>query len=136
MSPGTHIPILSSARRQEYCTLACNCLSWDSVIRALRRGHSGRNPLLPQSDTFEGFIQELRASIDRHPLPNRTIDVLFGDEYHIIHPACNGDWMEFGVLVGTSINKTAKFRSAHCPSSCPPTFGFEHKENTFTETMR
>ncbi|KAK9810924.1 hypothetical protein WJX73_008707 [Symbiochloris irregularis] len=35
--------------------------------QALRRGHSGRDPLLPQSDTFEGFIKELKASIDRLP---------------------------------------------------------------------
>ncbi|KAK9802857.1 hypothetical protein WJX73_009424 [Symbiochloris irregularis] len=94
---------------------------------ALQRGQAGEDPLLPQSNNYEGFIKELKASIDSHPLPARTIDVLFGN-FESIHPACNGDWMEFGVWRGTSINKTADYRAKHCSPSCPPVFGFD----TFT----
>lgn len=56
-------------------------------------------PLLPQSTSYEGFLKELKASLDRHMLPVRTIQWIFSNESEI-HPKCNGDWMEFGVSPG------------------------------------
>ena len=38
------------------------------------------DPVLPQSNSFDEFILELKASIDRHMLPNRSIDFIFSDE--------------------------------------------------------
>ena len=45
-----------------------------------------------------------------------------------LHAACDGDWMEFGVFTGGSVNKTALWRRRHCPRSCAPVYGFD----TFT----
>lgn len=92
-----------------------------------RSAQADKDPLLPQSTNFDAFVKELADSINRHPLPARTIDVIFG-QFDSIHPACNGDWMEFGVFAGGSINKTAGYRAEHCSASCPPVFGFD----TFT----
>ena len=46
----------------------------------------------------------------------------------LVPAACDGDWMEFGVYTGGSVNKTANWRRRHCPQSCPPVYGFD----TFT----
>lgn len=49
------------------------------------------DPLLPQSDNYEDFILELKASIDRHMLPDRPINIVFSDDSPV-PPACGGDW--------------------------------------------
>ena len=36
--------------------------------------------MLPQSNSFNEFIVELKASIDRHMLPSRSIDYVFSDD--------------------------------------------------------
>ena len=38
------------------------------------------DPVLPQSHSFDEFILELKASVDRHMLPNRSIDYIFSPE--------------------------------------------------------
>lgn len=49
------------------------------------------DPLLPQSDNFDDFINELKTSVDKHMLPKRAIRYVF-DEDSPIPPACGGDW--------------------------------------------
>lgn len=71
---------------------------------------------------------ELKASLDRHMLDKRAHLWLFDDDMRRVHPSCAGDWMEFGVFTGGSINMTAVWRRTHCGAGCPPVFGFD----TFT----
>ncbi|KAK9809397.1 hypothetical protein WJX73_001751 [Symbiochloris irregularis] len=85
------------------------------------------DPLLPRSDSFEDFLTDLESSLEHNSLPSRALDVIFG-LFDFVHPACNGDWMEFGVGGGASLNKAADYRASHCPAECPPVFGFD----TFT----
>lgn len=57
---------------------------------------NGNDPLLPQSNSYDGFLKELKASLDQHLLPDRALWWVFRDGTDV-HPLCNGDWMEFGV---------------------------------------
>lgn len=121
--------------------------------RWLLQGH--HDPLLPQSTDFNSFVEEVRASLERHHLGWRPIDYLFSsdlpDGAHLkaVHPSCGGDYMvgactlccplgcdqvesqhgllaqEFGVYEAGSTNKTARWRRRNCHASCPPVFGFD-----------
>ena len=61
------------------------------------QGH--HDPLLPQSTDFASFVEEVRASLERHHLGWRPIDYLFSsdlpDGAHLkaVHPSCGGDYM-------------------------------------------
>ena len=45
--------------------------------------------MLPQSNSFDEFILELKASVDRHMLPNRSIDYIFSDHSVVPPGACS-----------------------------------------------
>ena len=47
------------------------------------------DPVLPQSNSFDEFILELKASVDRHMLPNRSIDYIFSDHSVVPPGACS-----------------------------------------------
>ena len=92
---------------------------------ALQKG----NVLPKEATSLDSFLQELKTALDQHMLSDRAIKYLFSDASPF-HPTCTGDWMEFGVFNGDTINFAAKARQATCGETCPPVFGFD----TFTGT--
>ena len=88
-----------------------------------------KNVLPNEATSLDSFLQELKTVLDQRMLPERAIHYLFSDASPF-HPTCAGDWMEFGVFHGDTINFAAKARQATCGDTCPPIFGFD----TFTGT--
>ena len=88
-----------------------------------------QNVLPNKATSLDSFLQELKTVLDQRMLPERAINYLFSDASPF-HPTCAGDWMEFGVFHGDTINYAAKARQATCGDTCPPIFGFD----TFTGT--
>eukprot|EP00884_Botryococcus_braunii_P009238 jgi/Botrbrau1/18315/Bobra.0179s0043.1 len=68
---------------------------------------------IPQrATTMEEFILELKTVLEGVRVPMRPIEYLF--EHSKFHLNCDGDWLEFGVFSGATINMAAKWRSKNC----------------------
>lgn len=101
----------------------------DELAQFVKEVKAQKSKLLPNAaGDFTDFLGELKASLDAHQLDKRAHLWLFDDDMRRVHPACGGDWMEFGVFNGGSINISAVWRRRHCGVGCPPLFGFD----TFT----
>ena len=82
-----------------------------------------------RSDDFESFLDELKENLDTRTLPDRPISyMMMGNS--VFQPTCAGDWMEFGVFKGETINMAAAAKQLLCGDYCAPVFGFD----TFTGT--
>ena len=68
------------------------------------------------------------ASKGAGPLIPFFIIQLFESVSYSFTAGCSGDWMEFGVFNGDTINLAASSRRRVCGDVCPPVFGFD----TFT----
>ncbi|KAK9790314.1 hypothetical protein WJX73_002614 [Symbiochloris irregularis] len=92
---------------------------------------AGTDYLLPHTaTTLPEFLVELKTSLDRHMLDERAHLWLFNEDidHQRVHPSCAGDWMEFGVYTGGSVNLSAIWRRSFCGPGCAPVYGFD----TFT----
>jgi hypothetical protein len=98
------------------------------LARWLTARSQQKDHLLPRTaNTFEGFLVELKDTVDINVLKDRPINYIMSDAAPF-RPTCSGDWMEFGVFTGDTINMAARTRRSVCGDFCSPVFGFD----TFT----
>ena len=80
--------------------------------------------------SFDHFLSELAGVLEQHHLPKRPINWVFDEDAPLArpHPECHGQWLEFGVYKGGTLNSAAEYRHKYCGQDSPPLYGFD----TFT----
>lgn len=106
------------------------CQEHNSKLNAwIRKGveETGGHLVPHRAKDLDSFALEVKAALDDNMLNERPINHIFSSQ-NSFHPTCAGDWLEFGVASGTTVNIAARFRRTTCSPACPSVFGFD----TFT----
>jgi len=102
---------------------------WDLPSGSARVHFTSDPSVVPRlATTFDAFLHELKASLDRNQLRYRPVELIFNETYYfsdLPHPACSGLWLEFGVFNGWTLNMTARFRERFCGLDSGTVVGFD-----------
>jgi len=84
-----------------------------------------------KAGNLDEFLKELKPALDMRQLIKRPVELIFDNSRYLTdlpHPSCTGDWLEFGVFMGGTLNAAAEFRERFCGPDSGEVYGFD----TFT----